>query len=406
MREHIRQHFGQYLLCIGLFAASLAAFGISTLIDFDYWTSVAKSDLSKIEYGGGSIVFRSVTFLFAAVVAVQWRKSTLGGWAKGGFAAVILLSFASIGMSSILGFGARERIVPYEQSKAEAAAKIGAFDKAETRRIALEDAEIARKHQKEDDQISFLRSQAEKVRGPQSRQVTYDAMAPLTGFATEVIPAPTVILPPKIEMASDPQAEALHGLFPSWSIENIQIATTAIFGVGLIVAEMVSMGFAVGMWPKYQPPAAQTVTRGYTVEDDVVVLEPKLPELQGADIIHPPQFARTEQAAIVGEPVEDDEPNQGDLLRDVDEHMTAGEQVAEFWAARTRMASGATITATAMYDAFVAWAREAYPNGTPMKQKMFGNYSGHICDRQKIAGLNNYINRAIVVEGDRLLMAA
>ncbi len=404
MREHIKQNFGTYMLCIGLFFAACAAFAIATAMDVTYWLGIAKDDMSRLEFAGGAVVFRVTAFLFAAVAAWQFKRGTFGSIALGAVSCALVIGFASLGVTSVIGFNARERIEPYKQAKAYETAQIAAFEEAKARQIKLEDAEIARKHAAQDAQIGFLRDQARVAKGPQSRQVTYDAMAPLTGFSTEVVPTQAVIAPPKIAAASDPGAEAIQARFPQYTVEDIQLAIALAWGIGPFIAEMFCLGFAVGMWPKYQPPARTALADGGTVIAPVA--DAQTIELSAANIIHPPQFAaRPAQASIVEEPVE--EPVQGELLSEVDAHMTALDQVAEFWEERTRPAKAAMITATAMYKAYVAWCESAHPQRTPLSQKMFGTVSTRICERTKFNGNNNYVGRAIIgaTEGE-LLMAA
>ena len=410
-RPFWRQTLGARVLCSALFVVGLAAFLIATAIDVDYWWNVARSDLAKLEYAGGSIVFRSVSFLFAGVVAYQCRRGTLSGWAMGGFAALVLVSFASIGMSSVLGFGSRERIVPYEQAQANAVAQQDAFVEAKARQLKLENEMIARQRKLQDDNIKFLQKQASNSRRSTTRQLSYDALGqatfgPAPEFKTVVIEAPT------IKAASDPQAEAIHKLVPDWSIASIQLWTTAAFGIGLIIAEMVCMGFAVGMWPKAPVPTAESEPKGRKEEPDIETVVGVEAPAKSAEIIHPAQFSHPARASIVEEPVET--LAQSELFGDVEEHMSQMESIKAFWEQGTRRARAARIGASAMYRAYQTWCEDR--KMIPVTQRKFGLESGVLADDlnlEKDTSSNKawfYLGRAIVLDQEggepELLMAA
>lgn len=402
-----RQTLGARILCSALFLVGLAAFAVATSLDVDYWVSVARTDLAKWEYGGGSIIFRSVSFLFAAVVAYQWRKGTLGSIVAGLFAAIVLASFASIGMSSVLGFGARERIVPYQQAEADAAAQRQAFEDSRARQLKLEDDALVRQHKLQDGQIDYLRRQASGSKRAANKQAAYDALGQATfgsvpTFKTEVITAP------KIVAATDPQAEAIHELVPSWSINKIQLATTAAFGIGLIVAEMVCMGFAVGMWPKAAVPSR----RGAATEvPDMAELKAEGTVIAPANVVYPPAYHLVQ--ALVEEPqkvvaVQEELFNDGEPLNLI---LTPEETVEAFWSEATRPAAAARIGATAMHRAYAAWCADR--GLQPSSSQKFGRVSRGLCDKdERSKSATYYIGRAILStdqNGDgepELLMAA
>lgn len=391
-----RQTLGVRVLCTALFLVGLAAFAIATMLDVDYWVSVARSDLAKWEYGGGSVVFRSVSFLFAAVVAYQWRKGGVSGVVMGVFAGIVLLSFASIGMSSVLGFGARERIVPYEQAKADAAFTQKQFERAQARQEKLEDAAIAQQKQDKARMFAFLEKQASRTKYVRSKQAAYDAMgqAALTApsFKTEVVAAP------QIDVPHDPQAEAIASFLAlfGWTvtIAAIQLATTAAFGIGLIIAEMVCMGFAVAMWPK--APEPREIVRTEAEPDGGTVLKATEAAAGGvpasAEIIHPPQFQQPATATA-------EDSQQSELFHDIDEHLTQREGVEQFWEEATRPAAAARIGATTMYHAYRAWCEKQARPLEPVTQRKFGMISGTLVDKDDSSNKGwFYLGRALVHE--------
>lgn len=372
----MRENFGTKLLCSLLILCGFGAFCIKTMVEFDYWYSVGNSFLAKVEYGGGSIVFSMITFLFAAVVASQWRKGKLSNFMIGAFAAVILTSFAGVGITSIIGFGSRERIVPYAQAKADRDFALQEYTEAKTI-----------KKDREDSQIKFLRAEASRLKKPANKQAAYDALGNATFGTTEII------APPKLATVSDPQAEAIQRLRPDWEIESIQFWTTFAWGIALYVAEIVCMGFGVALWPAPQPRTKAAIPVADKDEDD---------DRPSAEIIRPEQFAaRPAPAMAAEEPVVDRE-----LDLAVDEVLTTVEQIEEFWKTQTRPAAAARIQASTMYRAYTAWCGGQEIN--PASQQLFGRESkklGYDKDKSNKSAWF-YVGRALIGSEHESLMVA
>lgn len=380
----MRNNFGTKLLCGLLISLSVCAFVVATCIDVDFWTSIAKSDLAKLEYAGGSVIFRGVVFLFAAVVALQWRA---GKHKASMFAGLILLTFASIGISSIVGFGARERMAPTMIAEAKYEAELKAKQQADTLSATLRN-----------EQIAFLREQAKKAPGPQSRQVAYDALANGTFGTVEVKAAPVAEI-------TDPLATALNARFPEWSVQDIQFVTSVAFGVCLILAEIACMSFGVAMWPKAPEPRkeeAVPVVDNLSKADDV---------RPSADIIRPEQFAKVKQptAKIADDPEEAAvEALATDLFGEVREHLSDVAGIEEFWNTQTRPAAAARISAKSFYQSYAGWA--ASKDLRPASAQMFGRVASRLgIDRDKTNPSQwAYVGRALVLDGDdaAIIMAA
>lgn len=392
MLSHIGRNFGRYLLCGLLMVIGISAFGLATLVDYDYWTSQAKSDLARIEYGGGAIVFRSITFLFACVAAVKLRDKL---WGQAFGAGLVLFVFAAIGMTSIIGFGARERMVPQMQADA----------KYEARKDALAQAQV-----KADDirnkQTKFLQDQARAAPGPQSRGVAYDALS----RATQLVTIETADEP--VKDITDPQAAALNAIVPNISINNWQIITTVAWGISFIVGEMVCMGFAITMLPRYVAAAAEATL--------VTMTEGGGGEPVAANVVYP-DFNRLSQpqkrpvtaeldvagAMAVPAPKPARAAAQGDLLADIDEVMRPAELVKAFWDNKTVPQGRAKIGATTAFEAYCDYCKEIGEQAS--KQKRFGIESakyGIAREALKNSARYYYLGRAIVGEDGQLTMAA
>jgi hypothetical protein len=387
MRRHIRENFGRYLLCLLLMAAGIGAFIIATMADVDYWTSVAQSDLAKIEYGGGAVIFRTVTFLFACVVALQWRHGQLKSSTLAGF---VLTAFALFGMVSIVGFNARERIAPTLEADARLAAEKTAQAKSEALSLELREGQIA-----------FLREQAEKVRKhPKAAQSAYDALGSATFGTISVKPEPT-------EKITDPLAASLHFVYPAISVKGWQFITAIAWGIGLIIAEMMCMGFAVGMWPRHL--ALQVANVEQDVPDGGTVLDPFRGAIDTAkegtggapsNVVRP-EFKRPATEAPQASLFADDD--------DLDMRLSEVEGIEEFWQTRTRAASAATIGCRSMYRHYVDWATEN--DLDPASQQKFGRVLTDLgAHRDTTSRHWTYVGRALIVGDDdgepELLMAA
>lgn len=376
----MRNNLGTKLLCGLLISLSVCAFVVATCIDVDFWTSIAKSDLAKLEYAGGSVIFRGVVFLFAAVVALQWRA---GKRKASMLAGLILLTFASIGISSVVGFGARERMAPTMMAEAKYEAELKAKQEADALSIKLRN-----------EQIAFLREQAKKAPGPQSRQVAYDALANGTFGTVEVKAAPVAEI-------TDPLATAINARFPAWSVQDIQFATSVAFGVCLILAEIVCMSFGVGMWPKAPDPRKEEAV---PVVNDSLTTEDVRPS---AEIIRPEQFTKTSQPKAEDKEEAAVEALATDLFGDVQEHMTDVAAIEQFWGTQTRPAPVARIAAKAMYTAYCGWA--ASKSLRPASAQMFGRVASRLgMERDKTNPSQwAYVGRALIdVDDGAVILAA
>lgn len=371
--------YGRQALCIFLILTGLAAYGIAATIDIDYWSSQAVTDRGKLEWGGSALVFQTMTFLFAGVVAVLLRQRKFGIALLGG----IVLSFYMIyGMSSIVGFGGRERISKTVSADERHKSQLDAVVTANAQSTQLRAAHI-----------KFLQEQVAKTKRPESKQVAIDALGQATFGTIEVLPAPVK------EQMADPQAEFLHMLFPSWTVESIQFASTIAFGIGLIFAKIFCFAFGVGLWPVSEPRKSKAKP-----EQEIIADAPETP----SNIIHPPQFAKaTPSPAMVADETEA-EPVDPALARDVEKYVNEVDQVEEFWGSQTRVASEARISCTTMYKAYCNWAKARGHN--PASSQMFGRVATRIGierDKRK-ASAWAYMGRALVGESEAapLLMVA
>lgn len=382
----MRENFGRYLLCCLLMAVGLGAFAIKSWIDVEYWVSQAVTPAGKWQFGGAAFVFCLASLAFTCAIASRLREK-ITAWNVFGtvLATGVLMYVTAYGMASIVGFGARERTQPYHQTVAENEAKQQAYSDAKARQIKLQD-----------EQIAFLRAQAAKSKKKENKQAAYDALGQATFGTTAVIAAPTVAA------SADPQAEALHRLFPEYSIEEIQNLWVGAFGVGLLLVELFGMGFGVGMWPKYQAKAESLPAAKETAPATEI---PPEPVPVASNIIHPPQFAAKAPVAEIAPEPDDASP---ELELEVAEHMTEVEQVNEFWDTQTRPAEAARIGVTTMYDTYRAWATKR--NLRPASQKKFGTVAtarGILRDKRD-ASAWAYLGRGLVHDGQEagLLMVA
>lgn len=384
LNAHTKANLGRYILCISLIVVGFSAYAVSSILDVDYWTTQATTERGKIEWGAAAVIFQTMTFLFAGVVALLLREKK---FMSATLATVVLGFFMAYGMSSVVGFGARERIsktvVATEQQAADAKAVIA---------TNAESARLRNEH------IDFLRSQVKKAPGPQSRQVALDALGQAT-FGTLEIKAE-----PVRSAMIDPQAEALNKLFPQWSVENIQFASTIAFGIGLILSKILCFAFGVALWPKAPEPRKE---ESVPVVDTLSKTEDARPS---ADIIRPEQFAKVKQPTAKADDPEEAavEALATDLFGEVREHLSDVAGIEEFWNTQTRPAAAARISAKSFYQSYAGWA--ASKDLRPASAQMFGRVASRLgIDRDKTNPSQwAYVGRALVLDGDdaAIIMAA
>jgi hypothetical protein len=333
---------GQYALCVALILGGLFCLAITVTVNLMQGYTLGTTEVSRRLYGAAALAVDVVgVAMFAALTGLLYRHGAL--W-KARALSLVVLGFMGFSMIMFYGFGATHRIAPTLEASARHAAQVAATRAAAAKADALRESQLA-----------FLRSEASKAstmalntrlskdkreEARAARQAAYDQLASGTFGEIEVSAEPVAPI-------VDPQALALSedtGL----SLETVQKLLTVSLGILLIVAKALSFGYGFRLWPEASATGDKSKDDAGTTAAETVetVSGPPLPVAANDD-----KPTRSEATA------RDDVDQLALLLTgEVERHVAAIDQVAEFVASATRPARAARVLASDVHNHYRAWA--------------------------------------------------
>jgi hypothetical protein len=245
------RHFNCYLLLL----VGLAAFCVSAWIDVDYWTSIAKTERAKWEWGAASIVFQLMVLAFAGFVGLNIRSRS---WLAVFLGGVILSCYTLYNVGSVIGFGARERIEPARTAMVNQQRRDDAVAEQNALQMSLRTKyieELRSKVEAADKKLlgNLTTKQREELRAQREADERARGEAYFKDVEVKISDVDTAMV--------DPQAATLAAIFTFLTLEAAQIIVNAAFGIGIVFAKMFCWTAAFAYWPAPRILATQTLRR-------------------------------------------------------------------------------------------------------------------------------------------------